>query len=108
MDTFREFNPSEELITAQQIEVLLGLSPDSAEREFQHTLQQLGTGSSEMLFSSFCDYQGIDSEEAFACLNPPEETWTKELEDFEIKDSDDSVLVEHEQNIERNGSTIDH
>lgn len=76
----RKFNPNEELVTTEQIEILLGLDADAAEREYAYMLEQLNSPSEELLLAQFCELQGIDTQEAFYCLNPPEMTYQELIE----------------------------
>lgn len=88
MKDLKEFNPMEELITSTDIEIILGVDSDAAEREFEFALNQLNTGSTEMLLKDFCNLKGLDADEVFECLNPPSETWTIELAELEEESED--------------------
>lgn len=93
----REFFREEEIITTEQIEIITGLDSQGAEREHTHVLMELNTGSDEMLLDDYCQQKGLDSEEVFYTLNPPEIKWIieDENEDLEFR-KEWGLLIEQE------------
>ncbi|GAB5417606.1 MAG: hypothetical protein Crog4KO_25910 [Crocinitomicaceae bacterium] len=106
MKLTRAFNKEEEIITIEQIEIILGIDIDAAQREHEYALKTLKSGSSEILLVQFCELKGLDAEEVFDCLNPPEETWTKEVECLREVESLPPEMGVASKNV-LNGSTID-
>lgn len=94
----REFIREEEIITADQIEIITGLDSEGAIREFDHLLKTLNNGSNEILLDDYCRARELDPIEVFYCLNPPQAKWTIELEgEDEFQDELDRHFRNHEK-----------
>ncbi len=73
-----------ENITLEEIQRITGYDPEGSIREYLHIIKSLGTGSTDLMVSQYCQFNGLDENEITEFLNQfrKEETRFEEFEPF--------------------------